>query len=343
MPNTHSKIQKIVVLIALLTLPLCFIPISIVSASLPSISAMSEPIIADHSIVNEVRLNLLDTNLVDDARETLHVGYFHTSHGSQLTSNRLEMIDFMESNYENGQKFNWTEGGVGDSLDLDDYCISGDLGNPDYTTWETLTRPYLNSNPDCNVFMGSWCGQVSGATEENINTYLSLMTGLENDYPNVTFVYMTGHVDGTGLTGNLHIRNEQIRAYCISNNKVLFDFADIESYDPDGTYFGHLNVQDDCDYDGGNWATEWQDSHTEGVDWFSCSSAHSYPLNANMKTYAMWWMFAMIAAGEVIDPQDPRPNPLTPREILIYVGIGTGTLIILGCVTALILHNKKKK
>ena len=61
--------------------------------------------------------------------------------------------------------------------------------------------------------MGSWCGQVSSATEENINTYLSLMNGLENDYPEVTFVYMTGHVDGSGLTGNLHIRNEQIRSY----------------------------------------------------------------------------------------------------------------------------------
>ena len=67
--------------------------------------------------------------------------------------------------------------------------------------------------------------------------YLSLMDGLEQEFPGVTFVYMTGHLTGTGVGGNLNQRNEQIRAYCRANNKVLFDFADIESYDPDGDYF----------------------------------------------------------------------------------------------------------
>ena len=49
------------------------------------------------------------------------------------------------------------------------------------------------------------------------------MNKLENEYPNVHFVYMTGHLDGSGLNGNLHIRNEQIRNYCKNNNKILFD------------------------------------------------------------------------------------------------------------------------
>ena len=64
-----------------------------------------------------------------------------------------------------------------------------------------------------NVVMWSWCGQVSSAPA-NIKTYLSLMSRLEEDYPDVRFVYMTGHTDGTGLTGNLHVRNQQIRDYC---------------------------------------------------------------------------------------------------------------------------------
>ena len=63
------------------------------------------------------------------------------------------------------------------------------------------------------------------------------------------FVYMTGHLDGYGLTGNLHIRNEQIRAYCAANKKILYDFADIESYNPDGVYFGDKDANDNCDYD----------------------------------------------------------------------------------------------
>ena len=35
-------------------------------------------------------------------------------------------------------------------------------------------------------------------------------------------------------SGNVNQRNEQIRNYARNNNKILFDFADIESFDPDG-------------------------------------------------------------------------------------------------------------
>jgi hypothetical protein len=200
--------------------------------------------------------------------------------------------------------FAWNAGGGGGALDLRDTPFSGayDLGNPNRTAWEAATRTYLDANTDVNVVIWSWCGQAGSASEEDINTYLSLMNGLERDYPDVTFVYMTGHLDGGGLGGNLHVRNEQIRDYCRTYNKVLYDFADIESYDPDGTYFGDRIPDDGCAYDtdangsrDGNWAVEWQDSHAEGVDWYVCSSAHSEALNANRKAYAAWWLWARIA------------------------------------------------
>jgi hypothetical protein len=31
------------------------------------------------------------------------------------------------------------------------------------------------------------------------------------------------------------------------------------------------------------------------VNWYSCSSAHSQPLNANRKAYAAWWLWAVLA------------------------------------------------
>jgi hypothetical protein len=131
------------------------------------------------------------------------------------------------------------------------------------------------------------------------------MEELEKDFPGVTFVYMTGHLDGTGLTGNLHLRNEQIRNYCRNNKKVLYDFADIESYNPDGVYFGNKKPNDACAYDtngdgtlDGNWAIEWQNSHKEGQDWYKCNSAHSQPVNANMKAYAAWWLWARLAGWD---------------------------------------------
>jgi hypothetical protein len=152
------------------------------------------------------------------------------------------------------------------------------------------------------------------------------MTQLELDYPGVTFVYMTGHADGTGESGNLHLRNQQIRDYCIANGKVLYDFYDIECYDPDGTYFGDQFVDDACNYTGGNWAIEWQDSHVEGVDWYTCGAAHTQPLNANQKAYACWWLWATLAGWEPASGAEqfegemsgsPRlhqgfPNPFNP-------------------------------
>jgi hypothetical protein len=113
-------------------------------------------------------------------------------------------------------------------------------------------------------------------------------------------------IGSTYLTsGNLHLRNQQIRDYCTANGKVLYDFYDIELYDPDGNYYGDKSVNDNCDYDSdgngsldANWAIDWQNSHIENVDWYNCPSAHSQPLNANRKAYAAWWLWARIAGWE---------------------------------------------
>jgi hypothetical protein len=201
-----------------------------------------------------------------------------------------------------GATYLWNDGPEDGALDIDDNFVGGDLGNPDRTTWAERTRGYLVDHTDVNVIIWSWCGQVSGASEEDINTYLNLMQGLENDFPNISFVYMTGHLDGSGEDGNLHLRNEQIRKYCNDNEKILYDFADIESYDPDGNYYLDKAGNDRCEYDSdgdgsrdANWATEWQNAHQENVDWYSCSAAHSQPINGNMKAYAAWMLWARLA------------------------------------------------
>lgn len=253
----------------------------------------SDELIIDH---HSVSLSSVPSEWVATAKKNLHIAYSHTSHGSQLIDGMSGLVSFK------GSVYSWNNGGSGGALDIHDYAMSGDLGAPDRTTWATLTRTYLASNPDVNVIIWSWCGEVSTATEADINTYLNLMTALENDFPDVMFVYMTGHLDGTGLTGNLNLRNEQIRNYCKTNHKILYDFADIESYNPDGVFFADKKANDACDYDkdnngslDSNWATEWQKAHTQGTDWYSCSSAHSQPLNANQKAYAAWWLWARLA------------------------------------------------
>jgi hypothetical protein len=47
---------------------------------------------------------------------------------------------------------------------------------------------------------------------------------------------------------------------------------------------------------------DWQNDHTEGMDWYDCSSAHSVELNANRKAYAAWWLWARLAGWEGVTP-----------------------------------------
>ncbi len=250
--------------------------------------------IVDHRYID---ISKLPVEKIALARQKLHIAYGHTSHGSQLTDGMTGLATFK------GPGYAWNNGGTNGALDLHDNAMSGDLGAPDFTTWATLTRNYLNANSDVNVIIWSWCGQLSSASQQNVETYLSLMSQLEKDFPAVTFVYMTGHLDGTGVTGNLNTRNEQIRTFCKTNNKFLFDFADIESYDPDGNYYLDKKANDGCYYDSdnngsldANWAVSWQNSHAVGVDWYNCSSAHSQPLNANRKAYGAWYLWVAVAA-----------------------------------------------
>ncbi|MCK5074813.1 MAG: hypothetical protein KAR38_00490, partial [Calditrichia bacterium] len=279
-------------------------------------------IIIDH---NSCDLTQIPPRWIDSAKTNLHIAYGHTSHGSQITYGMSGLVGFINNgglglSYPENY-FSWNNGGSADALDLHDQAMAGDAGY--YPQWYNNTVSYLNdpSNSDVNVIIWSWCGQVSGNSEqEMIDEYLDPMSQLELAYPQVAFVYMTGHLDGTGEEGNLHQRNEQIRTYCQINGKVLYDFSDIESYDPDGNYYLSLRANDNCDYDSdgdgsrdANWAQDWQSAHTEGIDWFSVVAAHSQPLNGNLKAYAAWWLWARLAGWEPITVlNDPPVISLLP-------------------------------
>lgn len=259
------------------------------------------PLVIDHTCAD---ISRVPTNWIAQVKQRFHIAYGHTSDGSRLTTGMTGLVSFMNDKRYPPDLFAWNDGGSGGALDLRDNPFVGaaDLGNPDFTAWETATRNYLTNHTECNLVMWAWCTQLSAATEDDVNLYLSLMDGLEHDFTNVTFIHMTGRLDYSGIGGNLNIRNNQIRSHCRTNSEVLYDFADIESFDPEGlTNYMVLLASQACDYtlDGhqwdNNWAVEWQNSHTQGVDWYNCPSAHSEPLNANLKAYAVWWLLAQLA------------------------------------------------
>jgi len=261
----------------------------------------TEPLIIDHTCTDIAKI---PESAILQAKESFHIAYGHTSHGSQITTGMNGLVAFANGGGKGlslpDDIFAWNNGGTDGALDLHDNAMDRDVGY--YPRWVDNTRNYLedSQNSDVNVIMWSWCGQVSSKYANNslLSEYIIPMSQLEEDYPDVTFVYMTGHVDHSDDANN-KAANQIIRKYCIANNKVLYDFEDIENHDPNGTYYPFPH--DSCDYYAsrtgvliGNWAEEWQNSHTVNVDWYVCTSAHSQPLNANQKAYAAWWLFARL-------------------------------------------------
>ncbi|MCF8358228.1 MAG: hypothetical protein K9H26_05675 [Prolixibacteraceae bacterium] len=293
---THFSYKSVFFLFALLFFFSC-------SLHADPFAGNDEPIIVDH---NCTAIEAIPVEYIDQARNELIIAYGHTSHGSQLITGMEGLDGFMQGKGYDASTFSFNHDGSDGALALHDAPFSNayDLGNLDFTAWAEATRQYLNQHNEINVVMWSWCGQVSWASDDDINTYLSLMNDLEADFKTVAFVYMTGHLDGSGVDGTLNRNNNKIRDFCLENNKILYDFADIESYDPDGeTNYMERYANDNCDYIDENdrernWATEWQDAHTQGEDWYSCSAAHSQALNGNLKAYAAWWLYARLANWE---------------------------------------------
>jgi len=288
------------------------------------LTVFSHALTINHVQGNSTFFAGISSQAVQNAKNKLHIAYGHTSHGSQLTTGMTGLNDFINGGglgmLRPTDFFDWNHGGIGGELDLHDSAMGGDVGY--YPQWVNNTISYLDNsaNSNCNVIIWSWCGQINDKYLNGTlsNEYLLPMAALETNYPNVTFVYMTGHLEHWA-DASLKAANRLVRDFCTANNKVLYDFADIESYDPDGIYYEFAN--DSCDYYPGvsgaiigNWAINWQTTHVENVEWYDCYSAHSEPLNANQKAYGAWALWTGIAAV-------PEPGILCIMTVL-------GTLFI---------------
>jgi hypothetical protein len=135
---------------------------------------------------------------------------------------------------------------------------------------------------------------------------------------------MTGHLDP--INDDVNNLNKLIRTFCKNNNKLLFDFADIESCNPDGTCFLDQGASYNCDYSNGlnNWAGEWITAHPDSElaqltskcevcdhspdDQDGPNTTPLARLNCILKGRAFWWM---IAAAAGWTPGQPTSSTTT--------------------------------
>ncbi len=94
-------------------------------------ASAQSPIVIDHSCTD---LSGVPDTWIEAAKAEFKVSYGHTSHGSQIVTG-MNLIKGAP-----GSLYWFDRDGTAGGLSLYDTTPSGDLGNPDRTTWEARTR-----------------------------------------------------------------------------------------------------------------------------------------------------------------------------------------------------------
>jgi len=242
-------------------------------------SVQAEAIIIDHTCTD---LSQIPSNYIGLVTNSAKMLYAHTSHGSQITVG-MQRVEDSDSFYSVAIHANYLPDESGAVCILD----PGFFNPQDYFTYGPGR---FSTYPSINFSMYSWCNHQNTNSEADTQAYLDGMEALEAAYSHVTFIYMTGNAQADGSAGyNRYLRNNQIRDYCQAHGKILFDFADIDSW-----YNGQQHTYN---YQG-------HDIPLEHPQFNGSQAGHTTYESCELKASAAWWMMALLMTGG-----DPPPDP----------------------------------
>lgn len=251
--------------------------------------AHPQGMIIDHNCTN---LSQVPASRISAAQANVKTHYAHRSHGGQITVG-LSLIESNNSAYNVSMGYQELPNEPG-ALCIYRFMPSTDY--PEYDHYFGGVQRLLDSHSTINVSMFSWCDELEYYTSGEVSDYLTRMSNLETANPNVTFIYMTANAQGENH--NRHARNEQIRSYCRTNGKVLYDFADLDCWYNGAQYIeGGIPVQHPQYYCGS--------PDCDGYEW-----THTTAASCTNKADAFWWMMARIAGWD--GTPGTAPGPSTP-------------------------------
>lgn len=255
-------------------------------AAVPAGGAGENPVIIDH---NCAHVSSIPDSVLDLVQDSLKYHYAHTSHGGQLRDGLLVLED-------NDPKYAFAY--VSNQLPQQEgaLCIFNGQQAETYIVpelyWSTEegmdeTRAVLAANPAINISMWAWCSELGYYTEAEVQAYLDSLGVLESEFPGVTFVYMTGNAQESGAGGyNRFLRNQQIRQFCLDNNRVLYDFADLDCW-----YYNTVSGE----WEFSTYLYEETEVPVEHPQFNGDETSHTTWESCEQKGKAVWYMSAALA------------------------------------------------
>jgi len=263
--------------------------------------ATGQGIIIDHSCID---VSTIPSNIIDSIKQNKRFQWCGQSHSHQVPSGmKLLEQDYPYLDVTVGDGTNGTSSSGGwlpdpngtfcmmDGLQLfNNNCGNCCLSIFPHEYWNgpnhiiNFERTFVNCFPGINVSGFVWCGEPSDYPAEYFQAYLDTMEAHEVAYPDIQFIYSTGHAQFNGVDGyNRFLRNNQIRQYCIDNDKLLFDFGDLDCWS-NGEFSYYIYNGDTIP--------------VQHPDYNGNTYHHTNALSCKNKACAVWYMMARIIGWE---------------------------------------------